>query len=283
MTQVDSNSNLSITFWGVRGSIPTPVSANLGYGGNTACLAIDRGDAILILDAGSGIRTLGVELCARPALPEIHLLFTHFHWDHIQGLPFFAPLFHPEARIILYSFHPPEKLRSILAGQMVAPYFPIDFLQVSQHVEFRQIEHSTLPIAGLTVQSFDLHHPQRSQGYRISDGAHSIVIATDHEHGDPEADARLNTVARGADLLVYDAQYTPLEYEKRHGWGHSTWRDAVSVAFEAQIPQLVLFHHDPAHDDATLDAILAEAQTQFPLTCCAREGMTLRLETPASA
>ena len=282
MTLVDPDSALALTFWGVRGSIPTPVAANLGYGGNTACMAIDRGESMLILDAGSGIRALGAELCARPTLPEIHLLFTHFHWDHIQGLPFFAPLFHREARIVLYSFHPPEQLRDILAGQMVAPYFPIDFHQISNHLEYRQIEHSALSIAGLNVQSFDLHHPQRSQGYRISDGTHAVVIATDHEHGDPAADTRLNAVAHGADLLIYDAQYTPAEYESRRGWGHSTWRDAITVALEAQIPRLVLFHHDPAHDDATLDAILAEAQAEFPRTHCAREGMTLRLQAAAT-
>ncbi len=280
MTHVDPTPGLALTFWGVRGSIPTPVADNLGHGGNTACLSIDRGDSILILDAGSGIRVLGAYLCARPTLPEIHLLFTHFHWDHIQGLPFFEPLFHPDARIFLYSFHTPQDLLAILAGQMVAPYFPIDFLQFANHLHFRQIQHSTQSIAGLTVQSFDLNHPQRSQGYRISDSTHSIVIATDHEHGDPEADARLNAIAQDADLLVYDAQYTPLEYEKRHGWGHSTWRDAVSVAREARIPQLILFHHDPAHNDATLDAILDEARKEFPGTHSAREGMTLQLDAP---
>ncbi len=281
MTNADKHPALALTFWGVRGSIPTPVAANLGHGGNTACLSIDRGDAILILDAGSGIRTLGRDLLARPALPEIHLLFTHFHWDHIQGLPFFEPLFHPEARIVLYSFHPPEQLRAVLAGQMVAPYFPVDFQQVAGHLEFHQFEHSTRTIAGLAVQSFDLNHPQRSQGYRISDGCHSIVIATDHEHGAPDADARLNAIAQKADLLVYDAQYTPQEYEQRHGWGHSTWRDAVTVAREAGIPRVVLFHHDPAHDDDALEAILAEAQDVFPGTQSAREGMTFCVTPPA--
>lgn len=280
MTPAQSNPPLALTFWGVRGSIPTPVAENLAHGGNTACLSIDCGNSILILDAGSGIRQLGRHLLTQPTLPEIHLLFTHFHWDHIQGLPFFDPLYHPDARITLYSFHTPDDLRAILAGQMVAPYFPVDFQQVAHHLQFRQLQHTTATLANLTVQCFDLNHPQRSQGYRISNGTRSIVIATDHEHGDHDADARLNAIAQGADLLVYDAQYTPLEYEKRHGWGHSTWRDAVAVAREAGIPQLVLFHHDPAHDDATLDRILAEAQAQFPATHSAREGMTLHLDSP---
>ena len=278
MTPVHTHTPLALTFWGVRGSIPTPTAENLGHGGNTACLSIDCGDSILILDAGSGIRPLGRQLLTRPTLPEIHLLFTHFHWDHIQGLPFFDPLYRPDARITLYSFHTPEDLRSILAGQMTAPYFPVDFQLVAEHLQFRQLQNTTTTLAGLTVQCFDLHHPQRSQGYRIRNGSRSLVIATDHEHGDPAADARLSAIAQGADLLVYDAQYTPLEYEKRQGWGHSTWHDAVSVAREAGIPQLVLFHHDPAHNDATLDTILAEAQAEFPATLAAREGMTLVLD-----
>jgi phosphoribosyl 1,2-cyclic phosphodiesterase len=252
------------------------VLRNLGHGGNTPCASVEAGaDNLLIFDAGSGLRVLGAELLQRPALPTLHLFFTHFHWDHIQGLPFFAPLYDPRTHLVLHSVHQPEELHDILARQMTSPFFPVDFSAIASRIEFRQIHHSACTVAGITVQGFPLHHPQGAQGYRIASVHKTIVFATDHEHGNAVIDANLRTIAHNADVLLYDAQYTPAEYQQREGWGHSTWLEAVNVARDANVGKLVLFHHDPNHDDATLEAIAAEAQLHFPNTFAAREGTAL--------
>lgn len=269
--------NFAFRFWGVRGSTPTPVARNLRHGGNTPCVSVEsNADQILIFDAGSGIRALGAELAQRSKPPSVlHLFFTHFHWDHLQGLPFFAPLFHKDTRLIFHSARPPQELRSILARQMATPFFPVDFNAVPSQLEFRQIATDALNFGDFTVQGFPLHHPQSAQGYRIANGHKSIVFATDHEHGDTAIDANLRTIAHRADVLIYDAQYTPAEYASRKGWGHSTWQEAVKVARDAQVNQLVLFHHDPDHDDDALDIIVDTAQQQFPQTIAASESSTL--------
>jgi phosphoribosyl 1,2-cyclic phosphodiesterase len=272
-----SDGSIGLRFWGVRGSTPTPVARNLGYGGNTACVEIlqQDEDAVHILDAGSGIRALGAAIAARPQQPgAIHIFFTHFHWDHLQGLPFFAPLFAPHSRIVFHSVHPPQMLHEILSRQMAAPFFPVDFSGLAAQLEFRQIA-SPQSLGSVTLETFPLHHPQGSVGYRISDARRTLVYATDHEHGNAAMDRSLSEVARDADVLVHDAQYTPGEYPLRKGWGHSTWQEATAVAAEAKVAQLVLFHHDPDRDDRALDEIVALARHVFPQTVAARELMTV--------
>jgi phosphoribosyl 1,2-cyclic phosphodiesterase len=277
-----SDGSFGLRFWGVRGSIPTPVGRNLGYGGNTSCVEIcARGggalhdDEVLIVDAGSGIRALGAAIAERPQPPStIHIFFTHFHWDHMQGLPFFAPLFAPQNHVIFHSAHPPRELRAILARQMATPFFPLDFGSVGAQTEFQQIS-SPQRFGAVTLEMFPLHHPQGSVGYRISEERKAIVYATDHEHGVAAVDRALRAVARRADALIYDAQYTPQEYASRRGWGHSTWKDAVEAARDAQVGRLILFHHDPDRDDKALDAIVAQAQLEFPQTVAARESMMI--------
>jgi phosphoribosyl 1,2-cyclic phosphodiesterase len=269
--------SFSLRFWGVRGSTPTPVARNLGYGGNTPCVSVESSsDELLIFDAGSGIRALGAELVQRPKPPKVlHLFFTHFHWDHLQGLPFFAPLYGKETRLVIHSARGPEEARSILARQMTTPFFPVDFNGLPSQLEFRQITTDPIGFGDVTVQGFPLHHPQGAQGYRIANEHKSIVFAIDHEHGDSAIDVGLRVIARNADVLIYDAQYTPAEYEQRKGWGHGTWQEAVNVARDAQVGKLVLFHHDPDHDDDAIDAIVAEAQRQFRQTIGAREATTV--------
>jgi ribonuclease BN (tRNA processing enzyme) len=158
---------------------------------------------------------------------------------------------------------------------MATPFFPVDFNVLPSQLEFRRITTDPVAFGGLTVQGFPLHHPQGAQGYRIANGRKSIVFAIDHEHGDISIDTDLRKIARNADVLIYDAQYTPTEYTQRKGWGHGTWQEAVNVARDAQVDKLVLFHHDPDHDDAALDAIVADAQRQFPHTIAARETTTV--------
>jgi phosphoribosyl 1,2-cyclic phosphodiesterase len=272
-----SDGSWGLRFWGVRGSTPTPVARNLGYGGNTPCVEILRDDEemVLILDAGTGIRALGAAIAARPRPPEaIHIFFTHFHWDHLQGLPFFAPLFAPHSRIVFHSVHPPQMLREILSRQMAVPFFPVNLNEVAAQLEFRQIA-SPQSVGSLTLETFPLHHPQGSVGYRITDASKTMVYATDHEQGNAAVDRGLREIARHADVLVYDAQYTPEEYPRRKGWGHSTWQEAAAVAAEAQAGRLVLFHHDPDRDDQALDEIVVKARMDFPQTVAARELMTI--------
>jgi phosphoribosyl 1,2-cyclic phosphodiesterase len=268
---------MTLRFWGVRGSTPTAVAANLGYGGNTPCASVmTETDELLIFDAGSGLRALGAELMRLEKMPrKLHLFCTHFHWDHLQGLPFFAPLYRKETELAIYSAHDPEELHEILGLQMGAPYFPVEFDEVPSQVELWQIGSKGVKVGGVKVEGFPLNHPQGAQGYRITGVGKTIVFATDHEHGDEEIDANLLEVARGADVLIYDAQYTADEYASRAGWGHGTWVAAVEVAAAAGVGKLVLFHHDPEHDDAAIDAIVAVARERFAETVAAREGMAV--------
>jgi len=268
---------LQLRFWGVRGSVPTPVSRNLRYGGNTPCVEVRiTADEVLIFDAGSGIRALGAEIAARAHRPRVvHIFFTHFHWDHVQGLPYFAPLYARESNLVFHSAHPPEKLRAVLAAQMESPYFPVSFGELAARMDFRQMTAEPERFGELSVSCFPLHHPQGSVGYRIAHAERSVIYATDHEHGDAATDRRLREVSENADVLVYDAQYTPEEYASRQGWGHSTWLEATRVAKDAGVNRLVLFHHDPDRDDEAIDRIVEQACREFPETLAAQEMMQL--------
>jgi phosphoribosyl 1,2-cyclic phosphodiesterase len=270
---------LELTFWGVRGSIPTPFPENLGFGGNTACIAIRFGDQpLLIFDGGSGIRSLGNTLMGSLKTQEIdfHLFLTHFHWDHIQGIPFFSPMYHPNSRTTIYSGEEPERLHHILARQMEPPYYPVPMPSTEPNVAYRRIESEGKHVGDVFVRPFPLHHPNGAFGYRIESPGACVVYASDHEHGNAETDSHLRQWAEGADLLIYDAQYTPDEYESHRGWGHSTWRKGVELAREAKVGQLVLFHHDPLRSDHQLAAIVRQAQAEFEHTMAATEGWSAR-------
>jgi phosphoribosyl 1,2-cyclic phosphodiesterase len=265
---------IRLKFWGVRGSTPTPQLENLRYGGNTPCLELRLPDnQCIIFDAGSGLRNLGAALLkeAQGANLDLKVFLTHFHWDHIQGIPFFAPLFLPGNRVTFHS-QCNGRLEDILEGQMTRPYFPIDLASVAARREFVDLDSQAVSFSGVTVRPFPLNHPQGAVGYRIEKGNTVIVYATDLEHGHPELDTILRDYANGADLLIYDAQYTPEEYVKYRGWGHSTWVEGVRVAQETGTRQLLLFHHDPAHDDAFLDEVGNTARGEFEGVAPAREG-----------
>ena len=268
---------LQVRFWGVRGSIPTPQLENLGFGGNTICIEVRQPDGqVLIIDGGTGLRYLGMALAREFPGRNLSLKFlmTHFHWDHIQGLPFFAPLYDPANEVTFYSDRSTQELRSILEGQMSNPYFPVRLEILAAQHRFEQIAPETR-FGDVTVRSFPLNHPQGACGYRFECGGAVVVHASDLEHGDERFDRILCEHAAGADLLTYDAQYTPEEYESKRGWGHSTWREAARFAREANVKRLVLIHHDPGHDDRFMNRLEMEARTEFEQTEAAREGLTI--------
>jgi phosphoribosyl 1,2-cyclic phosphodiesterase len=276
---VNDAAPLRVEFWGVRGSFPAPEAGNLGYGGNTACVEVRYGDQPrLILDAGSGLRRLGLALLEEAGGGDrtARIFLSHFHWDHIQGIPSLAPLYRPDWRLVLHSAVPGADLEAMLGRQMRAPYFAAESAIRAQR-EYRQVCSEGLQAGGLAVRSFPLNHPGGCVGYRIDAPHASLVYATDHEHGDPASDRILREFARDADILICDAQYTPQEYPFRKSWGHSTWLEATRVARDSGVKQLVLFHHDPEHDDQAMARILDQARAEFENTMGAREGWSLTL------
>jgi len=271
-----SNTRLRFRFWGVRGSTPTPQVENLTFGGNTSCVEIRTADnKSIIFDAGSGIRNLGQTLMREAAGNpiDIKLFLTHFHWDHIQGIPFFAPIYSPKNSIEFFTGVNERPLQETLEGQMAKPYFPVDFDQVAAKRTFTIIEPGDhVDAHGMRVIPFHLNHPETATGYRIEYEGAVIVYATDFEHGVAKYDDILRQYADGADILVCDSQYSPAEYESHKGWGHSTWQNAVLLARDAKARQLFLFHHDPAHDDQQMMRIAEDARMQFENTTAAWEG-----------
>jgi phosphoribosyl 1,2-cyclic phosphodiesterase len=237
------------------------------------------GDRVVI-DAGTGIRKLGRSLVSEsPRVAEINLFLTHFHWDHIQGLPFFSPLIQGGTRVRFHAGVSPGETRSRLERQMSDPFFTLGFNAVKAQCEFLQTGNGAIRCGGLAVEAFPLNHPQGAWGYRIESGGAVVVVATDVEHGHPLLDKILRERAANADLLIYDAQYSEAEYATRVGWGHSTPRAAAAVAADAAVKELSLFHHDPEHSDDQMDEIVAQTRGSFPATSAAREGDVMEIGT----
>jgi len=265
---------LGLKFWGVRGSVATPRQENLGYGGNTSCVEIRGGSGqIAIFDAGTGLRNLGEDLLRQfPGQKiKVNVFLTHYHWDHIQGLPFFGPLFREGCEI---TFHASEKLgplRERLRRQMSAPYFPVDFDSVAARLRFVEMDGAGVQAGDLRVTCFPMHHPQGAAGFRVESPSGVVVYASDLEPGDAGLDRLVRESSEGADALIYDSQYTPEEYTVHKDWGHSHWREAAAVARDARVKELILFHHDPSHDDATMSRIEEAARGLFERTSAARE------------
>ena len=260
---------MRVRFYGTRGSIATPGQATVRYGGNTSCVTVrsDSG-ALVLLDIGTGAAVLGRELMAEGRKLCGHILIGHTHWDHIQGLPFFAPLFVPGNEWHIYA---PRGLRQTvhdtLAGQMQHAYFPIDLDQLGANIHYHDLVEGTLQIEDIAVTAQYLNHPALTLGYRLEADGASVVYATDHEpHSRPLAenpgpidgqDRRHADFLTGADLVIHDAQYLASEYASKVGWGHSTIEYAIAVARFAGAKRLALTHHDPQRTDDALDALIA--------------------------
>ena len=261
------------TIWGCRGSLATPGAATARYGGNTSCVSVESSDGrVVVLDAGTGIRTLGLSLLPAPPR-EIDLLLTHMHLDHVEGLGFFALIFH-EVSIRIWA--PPveggpiaDRIREYLSP----PFFPKRFDDLPAHIEFADAE-GTWQLGSLSVTAADVHHPGGAVGYRLEESGRSIAFIPDNELGlDPDAGLALSS---GVDVLLHDAQYTAGEYAARIGWGHSSLPDFAAFVRRADPGHAVMFHHDPGHDDAMLEAMQAEAEQLAgrPLTLAA-EGLAI--------
>jgi phosphoribosyl 1,2-cyclic phosphodiesterase len=270
-----STHSLSARFLGVRGSLATPGAATASVGGNTACVEITAGDTRIVLDAGSGLRGLGDSLVSRGPT-ETTILLSHLHWDHICGLPFFVPIYIPGNRVEVVSGpNGVLPLEDAMRRQMSAPFFPVEYDEVATQLRTREVRAQTaFHIGPVKAFAAKLNHPDPVYGYRLEAGGRSIVYATDTEHY-ACVDPTLRQLAAGADILIYDAQYTPEEYPGKVGWGHSTWTAAVELARAAGVKQLVLFHHDPRRTDAQVAELEHRARAVFAPTIAAREGVTL--------
>jgi phosphoribosyl 1,2-cyclic phosphodiesterase len=236
-------------------------------------------EEVLIFDAGSGIRDLGLHLAGQSARGplRIHLFLTHFHWDHLLGLPFFVPLFDTRNVITIYSSPYSAPLQPSVAAVMRHPHFPVAFETVPSHVQLVELGAAPCRAAGAEVRAFPVHHPQGACGYRIEAAGASVVYVPDREPGVEALDRVVRENAKGADVLLHDAQYTPEEYLTQRGWGHSTWEEAVAVARDAQAKRLLLFHHDPEHSDDAIRSIVGQARAAFPSVEAASEGSTIEL------
>jgi ribonuclease Z len=272
---------IRLKFWGVRGSTPTPQAENLRYGGNTSCVEVRVDGHIFVFDCGTGFRNLGKSLNAEFAAKPIsaHIFLSHFHWDHIQGIPFFAPLYeNRENHFIFHSSNRSRGLQHAIEEQMSDPYFPVDMTEMAAHRNFSNIEEDRIAFDQCTIESKWLNHPQGCLGFRIETPQKVVVYATDNEPGHPVFDKNVRKLAEGADVLIYDAQYLPEEYAARkHGWGHSHWREAINIVMESGAKELVLFHHDPDHDDSLIDNVVKKARDHYPKVTAAAEGMEIEL------
>ncbi|MCK5087889.1 MAG: MBL fold metallo-hydrolase [Melioribacteraceae bacterium] len=272
---------MKIKFYGTRGSIPVSDPKFQKFGGNTPCVMISHEDQIGIFDAGTGIRNLGKDLIEsrKENLNNIFIVFSHFHWDHIQGFPFFIPAYDPKREFTIATIGRTDKyfdLKSIFVNQMRAEFFPIPLAEMGAKINFFQEEGDFFSRNNVKVNATEHNHPGGAYSYRIEAGGKTVVYSTDVEHG-MDLDYRVVQIAQNADLLIHDAQYTPEELKEKYGWGHSSWEQAIKVAELAKVKRLVLTHHDPDHDDDFLMDVEKKCKEKFPNVVLARENMEIEI------
>jgi phosphoribosyl 1,2-cyclic phosphodiesterase len=275
-----------VRFWGVRGSIASPGPETVRYGGNTSCVQMLVGDHCLIFDGGTGLRVLGQHLVPHSPFAA-HMFFTHSHWDHIQGFPFFAPAFVPGNRLDIYGAIAPDgsTVEQRLSDQMLHPNFPVPLKIMPADLRFHDLDiGDSVTIDDIVIETALLNHPGEAMGYRVNWQGYAAAYITDTEHFSDRLDENVLHLARQADVMIYDATYTDEEYyaekSSKVGWGHSTWQEAVKVAKAAGVKTLAIFHHDPVHSDDVLDAIGAAVVQEFEHAVMAREGLVLSVTAP---
>ena len=270
-----------VKFWGVRGSVPTPGKDTLKYGGNTSCIEMQVGGKRLIFVGGTGIRELGKEMMQEMPV-EAYLFFTHYHWDHIQGFPLFTPAFSKGNCFHIYGAIPPEgeSMKQHFIDRVLHYNSPIPLKGMQADLQFYELEHGQkMMLHDIEIETGSLNHPNTAMGYRVTWNGRSAVYCSDTEHFSDRLDENVVHLARGADVLIYDAMYTDDEYHSskspKVGWGHSTWQEAIKVAKAAGVKRVVIFHHEPAHGDDFLDRIGEKAKAVFPMAVMAIEGLVL--------
>lgn len=298
----DVAEGLTIRFWGTRGSIPTPGRATEKYGGNTPCLEVRHGNHRIVIDAGTGIREMTTAWLAEETNDtptDVSLLFTHLHWDHIQGFPFFAFAYMPQNSLTVYG-EAEKPVEELLSGQMSGDYFPVDLNAMQAKMTFRKVD-GPFQVGAVKITPFKLPHPGASLGYRLEVGESVLVVATDSEFDDRalnkdqleenrfiprEYPPELLEVLSGASLLVIDCQYTDELYEKRRGWGHNSAATVVDLCRQIQPDMVALFHHDPESTDEMVTAMADDVARRLirsarrALVFAAREGLEIRVAKP---
>ena len=274
-----SQQALTVRFWGTRGSVSAPGPAARQFGGDTACVEVSNGPHAIIFDAGSGLRRLGLTFRER-GLETADIFFSHCHYDHIIGLPFFSPLFDSTIQVTLWSghLHGHMTTRQMVEEFMRAPFFPVRPAVFSPNTRYRDfVPGDTLRPGAAVIHTGALNHADGAVGYRLESDGRVVAYITDHEHGNATADATVERLIHGADLLVIDATYTDAEYPSHRGWGHSTWQHATALCRQQQVKRLVLFHHRPRRTDSELVAIEQEARQAFPDTIVACDDLEITL------
>lgn len=301
-------SDAYLRFWGVRGSYAAPFATHLKVGGNTSCVEVRADDHVLICDAGTGIIPFGNELLQQTKVRELLIILTHYHWDHVCGLPFFVPAFIPDWKI---SFFGPgddsAEIRKHVSAQMRAPYFPVGTESWLANINYIEPNHNGLSHGPISIEYSNVHHPGTTYGYRIKVNGKTVIYISDNEckfieksvhqrraefneeeqtlYDDmiqEEHQSELDLI-KGADILIHDAQYTPEDYERKRGWGHSCYIDTINMAIDAGVKELYLYHHDPNYNDDAIDVIYQHAEKiikekNSSMKChVAKEGLKVKL------
>ncbi len=253
---------MQVRFWGTRGSIPSPGDETIKYGGNTTCLEVELDDGTLIIfDAGTGIKRLGQRIIEKKETKEIHLFFTHSHWDHIQGFPLFLPAYSEMMKINIYCSQSVfQNVKDILSYQMDARFFPVKFSELKADINFNKIRDKEFRLNSATLSCIENNHPGNATGFRVTEKNKSLVFITDNEllpkHNEKTQWQEFVSFCQNADILIHDAHYLNHEMTETAGWGHSSYEQAFELGIQANVKHLIFFHHDPDRSDELIERIV---------------------------